>query len=257
MNGFERDTGGSRFRLSRRRRPALGLEHSLCVFARPAGESRFLEHNGDFFPCDHFVDRERRLATFARDALGELLESQGANGLSARPSGTPAPLAAVTASAGMCNADCQYRFIRTPDRRNGSQLPLRGIEALLPARRAPLAEMVFPGAGAGRPGPRTRRARWAATTPALRSGLSTRSAARAGRGARPSGLLLGIACYGERFHRLDGVQVTSAGAIADGFQDICPENFPPCACRSWECQWREQPPVGQLRSKSIPCCPCL
>ena len=56
-------------------RPALGLEHSLCIFRETCGEIPVIEHNGDFFPCDHFVDAEHRLGNISETPLVTLLES--------------------------------------------------------------------------------------------------------------------------------------------------------------------------------------
>lgn len=42
-------------------RPAYGLDHSLCIFRPTCGDVPVLEHNGDFYSCDHFVTPEHRL----------------------------------------------------------------------------------------------------------------------------------------------------------------------------------------------------
>jgi uncharacterized protein len=69
-------------------RPARGIEHSLCVFRETCGDVPVVEHNGDFYCCDHFVDREHRLGNLGERPLVELLESpaQRAFGLAKRDS---------------------------------------------------------------------------------------------------------------------------------------------------------------------------
>ena len=42
-------------------RPAYGQDHSLCIFRQTCGDVPVLEHNGDFYSCDHFVDPAHRL----------------------------------------------------------------------------------------------------------------------------------------------------------------------------------------------------
>jgi len=56
-------------------RPAYGLRHSLCVFRPTCGDVPVIEHNGDFYQCDHFVTPEHRLGNIRETPLAELLES--------------------------------------------------------------------------------------------------------------------------------------------------------------------------------------
>ena len=56
-------------------RPAYGLAHSLCIFRPICGDVPVLEHNGDFYRCDHFVTPEHRLGNIRETPLIELLES--------------------------------------------------------------------------------------------------------------------------------------------------------------------------------------
>jgi len=56
-------------------RTAMGQEHALCIFRQSCGDVPVIEHNGDFFSCDHFVTEEHRLGNIRQVALLELLES--------------------------------------------------------------------------------------------------------------------------------------------------------------------------------------
>ena len=56
-------------------RPALGLEHALCVFRETCGEVVALERDGGVYACDHFVDAEHRLGSLADTPLAELTAS--------------------------------------------------------------------------------------------------------------------------------------------------------------------------------------
>ncbi len=55
-------------------RTALGQERALCIFRKTCGDVPVVEHNGDFFSCDHFVDVEHRLGNIQETPLVDLLE---------------------------------------------------------------------------------------------------------------------------------------------------------------------------------------
>jgi len=55
-------------------RPAYGLDHSLCVFRPACGDVPVIEHNGDFYSCDHFVTPEHRLGNIRATPLLELVD---------------------------------------------------------------------------------------------------------------------------------------------------------------------------------------
>ncbi|NTV31968.1 MAG: anaerobic sulfatase maturase, partial [Deltaproteobacteria bacterium] len=54
---------------------ALGQEHTLCIFKKTCGDVPVIEHNGDFFACDHFVNREHHLGNIRETRLVDLIES--------------------------------------------------------------------------------------------------------------------------------------------------------------------------------------
>ena len=56
-------------------RPFLNMQHALCVSSPTCGNIVVLEHNGDVYSCDHFVDPAHRLGNICETALAELLES--------------------------------------------------------------------------------------------------------------------------------------------------------------------------------------
>jgi uncharacterized protein len=97
-------------------RPALGLEHSLCVFREMCGQIPVLEHNGDLFPCDHFVDSEHRLGNICETPLSRLLDSEAQRNFGeAKRSALPRCCLECEVLV-MCNGGCpRYRFIQTSD----------------------------------------------------------------------------------------------------------------------------------------------
>ena len=56
-------------------RTAFGQEHALCIFRKTCGDIPVVEHNGDLFSCDHFVDAQHRLGNIRETPLVDLLES--------------------------------------------------------------------------------------------------------------------------------------------------------------------------------------
>ncbi|MBN1662678.1 MAG: anaerobic sulfatase maturase [Deltaproteobacteria bacterium] len=56
-------------------RPACGQNHSLCVFRPTCGDLPVMEHNGDVYACDHFVDREHLLGNIRHTPLVSMIES--------------------------------------------------------------------------------------------------------------------------------------------------------------------------------------
>jgi uncharacterized protein len=55
-------------------RAAVGGEHAVCIFRETCGDVPVVEHNGDFYPCDHYVDPRHRLGNIREQSLLELLE---------------------------------------------------------------------------------------------------------------------------------------------------------------------------------------
>ena len=55
-------------------RTALGQEHTLCIFKKTCGDVPVIEHNGDFFACDHFVDKEHHFGNIRESLLADLIE---------------------------------------------------------------------------------------------------------------------------------------------------------------------------------------
>lgn len=124
-------------------RPALGLEHSLCVFRETCGQIPVLEHNGDFFPCDHFVDAAHRLGNIRQTPLGELLESEAQRQFGdAKRDALPRYCRQCEVLA-LCNGGCpKYRFLRTPAGDPGLNYLCAGLKRFFLHCREPLARLV-------------------------------------------------------------------------------------------------------------------
>ena len=96
-------------------RPAFGLDHSLCIFRPTCGDVPVIEHNGDFYQCDHFVTPEHRLGNIRETPLAELLENPAQETFGqAKQEKLPSTCQACEVLA-MCNGGCpKDRIAQTP-----------------------------------------------------------------------------------------------------------------------------------------------
>jgi uncharacterized protein len=101
-------------------RTAFGLDHTLCIFKETCGGVPVVEHNGDFYSCDHFVDEGHMLGNIRKTTLSQLLESpqQKAFG-QAKLTNLPNYCLKCEVRE-MCNGACpKDRFIKTWDGEKG------------------------------------------------------------------------------------------------------------------------------------------
>ena len=97
-------------------RTAFEQEHGLCIFRETCGDIPVVEHNGDFFSCDHFVDAEHCLGNIQDKPLVDLLESPAQRAFGQAKLDTLPRYCQVCEVRGMCNGECpKNRFIQTPD----------------------------------------------------------------------------------------------------------------------------------------------
>ncbi len=99
---------------------ACGREHALCIFRETCGEIPVVEHNGDVYACDHFVDTAHRLGNIGAAHLAGMIESpaQRAFGRLKRDA-LPRYCLACEVLA-MCNGGCpKDRILTTADGQPG------------------------------------------------------------------------------------------------------------------------------------------
>ncbi len=53
----------------------LGLANPMCIFAETCGRNLALEHTGDLYSCDHFVDQEHRLGNILSETMASMVET--------------------------------------------------------------------------------------------------------------------------------------------------------------------------------------
>ena len=99
---------------------ALGQEHALCIFRKTCGDVPVIEHNGDFFSCDHFVDAEHCLGNIRETSLVDLLESPAQRDFGKAKSDTLPRYCRECEVLDMCHGGCpKDRFLQTPDGETG------------------------------------------------------------------------------------------------------------------------------------------
>jgi uncharacterized protein len=94
----------------------MGVPSGMCVFEPTCGLAVALEHTGDVYSCDHFVEPAHRIGNIREQPLIELVASppQRAFGAAKRDTLPRACLACEVRFA--CNGECpKNRFITTAD----------------------------------------------------------------------------------------------------------------------------------------------
>lgn len=108
----------------------VGAPPSMCVFAETCGNALALEHNGDLYSCDHFVEPKHRLGNIQEVHMLELVSSskQKAFGLAKRD--TLPKYCRECAVRFACHGECpKNRFIETPDGEAGLNYLCAGYKA--------------------------------------------------------------------------------------------------------------------------------
>jgi uncharacterized protein len=97
-------------------RTAFKQEHTLCIFKPVCGGVPVVEHNGDFFSCDHFVTKEHHLGNIRDFPLEEFLDSDKQKAFGQAKLNTLPRYCLECEVRDMCNGECpKNRFINTPD----------------------------------------------------------------------------------------------------------------------------------------------
>lgn len=101
-------------------RTAFEQEHSLCIFRPTCGDVPVIEHNGDFYCCDHFVDEEHHLGNIQQTPLVELIENPKQKAFGKAKQDKLPNYCQKCEVLEMCNGGCpKYRVIKTPDGEEG------------------------------------------------------------------------------------------------------------------------------------------
>ena len=94
----------------------VGIGSSLCIFPETCGDALALEHNGDLYACDHFVEPKYLLGNIQEDHLIVLVGSNQQKAFGQAKRDTLPRDCRECAVRFACNSECpRNRFIQTPD----------------------------------------------------------------------------------------------------------------------------------------------
>jgi uncharacterized protein len=97
-------------------RPAFHQEHTLCIFRETCGRVPVVEFNGDFYACDHFVDKDHLVGNIMSVHLSQLLESEHQQQFGKAKSALLPGYCRQCNVRPMCNGECpKNRFLTAPD----------------------------------------------------------------------------------------------------------------------------------------------
>jgi uncharacterized protein len=97
-------------------RTAFNQDHTLCIFKENCGGVPVVEHNGDFYSCDHYVSSDYLLGNIMDQSLTYFLDSEKQKAFGMIKSQTLPRYCIKCDVRPMCNGECpKNRFVTTPD----------------------------------------------------------------------------------------------------------------------------------------------
>jgi len=114
---------------------------SLCIFRPTCGDSVALEHNGDLYSCDHFVDSEHLLGNIMEAPIEELVGSEQQVAFGQAKADLPAYCRECQWMFA-CNGECpKNRILLTPDGEPGLSWLCEGLKAFFAHTERPMRMM--------------------------------------------------------------------------------------------------------------------
>lgn len=93
----------------------LGHEAQLCIFTESCGRALAMEHNGDLYACDHFVDPQYKLGNITELPIAELVNSEAQRAFGEAKRSTLPRYCLECEVRFICNGACpKDRFIQAP-----------------------------------------------------------------------------------------------------------------------------------------------
>jgi uncharacterized protein len=108
----------------------VGQRPGLCVFEETCGTALVLEHNGDLYACDHFVEPRCRLGNVLETPLVELVGSEQQRRFGVAKRDALPRACRECAVRFVCHGGCpKNRMLRTPDGEPGLNYLCEGYKA--------------------------------------------------------------------------------------------------------------------------------
>ena len=117
-------------------------ESSACVLRPACGDNLVLEHNGDLYSCDHFVEPSHRLGNIIEAPLAELARSERQLAFGqAKSAALPRPCRECQWLF-TCHGECpKNRVLKTPDGEPGLNWLCAGLKAFFAHAEQPMKAM--------------------------------------------------------------------------------------------------------------------
>lgn len=119
-------------------------QHNLCIVSPTCGRSLALEHNGDVYSCDHYVEPEHLLGNIRDSHLAALVESERQQRFGAAKYDTLPAYCKQCPVLFACYGECpRNRFTLTPDGEPGLNYLCAGYKAFFTHIAEPMAVMAW------------------------------------------------------------------------------------------------------------------
>ena len=119
-----------------------GLPPATCVFAETCGNALALEHDGDLYACDHYVEPAYRLGNITETHMAELVASAKQREFGAAKRDTLPRYCRECEVRFACHGECpRNRFVRTPDGEPGLNYLCAGYRAFFNHIDGPMRTM--------------------------------------------------------------------------------------------------------------------
>ena len=120
----------------------LGMAGTLCIFGPTCGLGMALEHNGDLYSCDHFVEPNHYLGNILETPMVELVASEQQRKFGRDKKDTLPRYCRECAVLSICNGECpKNRFSKTPDGEPGLNYLCAGYKAFFKHADKPMRIM--------------------------------------------------------------------------------------------------------------------
>jgi uncharacterized protein len=118
-------------------------QHSLCIFSPTCGEALALEHNGDLYSCDHYVEPDYRLGNIRETPLLDMVVSEKQRKFGQDKFDTLPDYCRKCDVLFACYGECpRNRFIETPDGEAGLNYLCAGYKMFFRHVDGPMKTMV-------------------------------------------------------------------------------------------------------------------
>ena len=120
----------------------LGMAGTVCIFGPTCGLGMALEHNGDLYACDHFVDPDYYLGNILKTPMIDLVASEKQRKFGQNKKDSLPRYCRECDVLHICNGECpKNRFFKTPDGEPGLNYFCAGYKAFFKHADKPMRVM--------------------------------------------------------------------------------------------------------------------